>query len=209
MQPEAKAQLGRRGAELVQDGQIVLLDGGTTHPALVRALRPELRAKVVTHGPTIAAALEPFGRVEVIQIGGTLLRLYVMALGVVALGVATAEAFGRISADFLFLGVTGVHPGTGLTTCHPEEAALKSRLMRRGCWPSMPALARYHLRDQASRGCHRARIRTQRPRRSLPAFSPARAVRLRSATGRPRAPGHGSGWPADNGMRAQAPEQDR
>ncbi len=48
----------------------------------------------------------------------------------VALGAATAEAFGRISADLLFLGVTGIHPETGLTTGHPEEAALKARLIR-------------------------------------------------------------------------------
>ena len=58
-------------------------------------------------------------------IGGTLLRL-----SMVALGAGTAEAFGRISADLLFLGVTGVHLEAGLTTGHSEEAALKSRLIR-------------------------------------------------------------------------------
>ncbi|WP_245639132.1 hypothetical protein [Rubellimicrobium mesophilum] len=79
----------------------------------------------MTHSPTIAAALEPFEHVDVILIGGTLLRL-----SMVALGAATAEAFGRISADLLFLGVTGVHSEAGLTTGHPEEAALKSRLIR-------------------------------------------------------------------------------
>ncbi|WP_210528556.1 DeoR/GlpR family DNA-binding transcription regulator [Rubellimicrobium arenae] len=125
MQTEAKVRLGRRGAELIRPGQIVILDGGTTHMALVQALPRNLHATIVTHSPTIAAALEPFERVDVILIGGTLLRL-----SMVALGAATAEAFGRISADLLFLGVTGVHPEAGLTTGHPEEAELKSRLIR-------------------------------------------------------------------------------
>ena len=125
MQTEAKARLGRRGAKLIRPGQIVILDGGTTHLALIQALPRDLSATIVTHSPTIAAALEPFERVDVILIGGTLLRL-----SMVALGAATAEAFGRISADLLFLGVTGVHPEAGLTTGHPEEAALKARLIR-------------------------------------------------------------------------------
>jgi DeoR/GlpR family transcriptional regulator of sugar metabolism len=125
MQAEAKARLGRRAAELIRPGQIVILDGGTTNLALVQALPRDLRATVATHSPTIAAALEPFEGADVILVGGTLLRL-----SMVALGAATAEAFARISADLLFLGVTGVHPEAGLTTGHPEEAALKARLIR-------------------------------------------------------------------------------
>src|SRR3954454_884585 len=38
--PEAKASIARRAAELVCDGQIVVLDGGTTTLQLARALRP-------------------------------------------------------------------------------------------------------------------------------------------------------------------------
>jgi DeoR/GlpR family transcriptional regulator of sugar metabolism len=125
MQTEAKARLARRAAGLIRSGQVVLLDGGTTNLALVQALSPDLRATVVTHSPGIAAALEPFGSIEVVLIGGTLLRL-----SMVALGAATAEAFSRVAADLLFLGVTGVHPEAGLTTGHPEEAQLKARLIR-------------------------------------------------------------------------------
>ncbi len=41
----------------------------------------------------------------------------------VALGAATAEAFARISANLLFLGVTGVHADAGLTTGHAKEGS--------------------------------------------------------------------------------------
>lgn len=125
MQTDAKARLGRAGAALIRPGMIVILDGGTTHLALMEALPRDLRATVVTHSPTVAAALEPFEGVEVVLVGGTLLRL-----SMVALGAATAEAFAGIRSDLLFLGVTGVHPEAGFTTGHPEEARLKARLIR-------------------------------------------------------------------------------
>lgn len=125
MQTDAKLRLGRRAAALVKPGQVVLIDGGTTHAALVEALPRDLRATVVTHSPTIAAALEPHELISVVLVGGALLRL-----SMVALGAATAEAFARVSADLLFLGVTGVHPEAGFTTGHPEEAELKARLIR-------------------------------------------------------------------------------
>lgn len=125
MQTDAKQRLGQCAARLVRRGQIIIVDGGTTNAALIASLPRDLRATVVTHSPTIAAALEPFAGVEVVLVGGTLLRL-----SMVAVGAATAETFAGISADLLFLGVTGVHPEVGLTTGHHEEAALKARMIR-------------------------------------------------------------------------------
>jgi DeoR/GlpR family transcriptional regulator of sugar metabolism len=109
---------------MLRPGQTVIVDGGTTHAALVAALPPDLSLTVVTHSPTIAAALEPFDRIDVLMIGGRLFRH-----SMVALGSATAEAYAAIRADLCLLGVTGLHPETGLTTGDPEEAAIKRRMM--------------------------------------------------------------------------------
>jgi len=49
--PEAKASIARRAAACVRDGQLVVLDGGTTTLELARALRDDLRARVVTTSP--------------------------------------------------------------------------------------------------------------------------------------------------------------
>lgn len=125
MQTEAKQQLGRKGAALIQPGQVVILDGGTTHLAVVQALPPGLAATIVTHSPTIAAALEPFAALEVILIGGRLMRH-----SMVALGAAAQDGFAHIRADLCLLGVTGVHPEAGLTTGDHEEALIKRRMMQ-------------------------------------------------------------------------------
>ena len=119
-----KRRLGAAAAKLIRPGQVVLIDGGTTHAELVHALPADLRATIVTHSPTIAAALEPFPDIEVILIGGRLFRHSMVAVGVIA-----AEGFARLHADLCLLGVTGLHPERGLTTGDDEEAAIKRRMI--------------------------------------------------------------------------------
>jgi DeoR/GlpR family transcriptional regulator of sugar metabolism len=120
LQTEAKARLGQAGAGLIRTGQVVIVDGGTTHLALVAALPADLRCTIVTHSPGIAAALEPFAGIDVILFGG---RLYRHSM--VAMGAATVAAYHGLRADLCFLGVTGVQAEAGMTTGDAEEAALK------------------------------------------------------------------------------------
>src|ERR1700736_2224493 len=70
--PEAKASIARRAAARVRDGQVVVLDGGTSTLELARALREDLRASVITTSPPIALALADHPRLEVTAVGGTL-----------------------------------------------------------------------------------------------------------------------------------------
>jgi DeoR/GlpR family transcriptional regulator of sugar metabolism len=124
MQADAKARLARAAAPLIRPGQIAILDGGTTHLALIRALPRDLRCTIVTHAPGIAAALEPFAQIDIILIGGRIMRHSMVALGPTA-----QDAYARLHADLCFPGVTGLHPDTGLTTGDAEEAALKATMI--------------------------------------------------------------------------------
>ena len=89
-------------------------------------LPASLTATVITHSPTIAAALVDHPGIEILLLGG---RIYKHSA--VACGAATAEAAAGISADLFFLGVTGVHPEAGLTTGDADEAAMKRTLAGR------------------------------------------------------------------------------
>ena len=124
LQSDAKERLAAIGAGLIQPGQTVILDGGTTHLALVRHLPRTQVATFVTHSPVIAAALEPFAGIDVLLIGGRLFRHSMVAVGSIA-----AEGFASLRADLCFIGATGVHPDTGLTTGDAEEAAIKRRII--------------------------------------------------------------------------------
>jgi len=122
---EGKITIGIAAATMIQPGQVVILDGGTTSREIARHIPLDLKATIVTHSPTIALELVDHGGLEVILIGGRLFKH-----SVVAVGAAAVEAISHIHADTFFMGVTGVHPKTGLTTGDYEEAAMKRALSR-------------------------------------------------------------------------------
>jgi DeoR/GlpR family transcriptional regulator of sugar metabolism len=123
--PAGKAAIGQAAARLVRDGQVIMLDGGTTALQVARHLAPELRATVVTHSPVVAAELGRHAGIEVELIGGRLFKHSMVSVGATAV-----EAIARIRADIFFMGVTGAHPELGLTTGDAEEAAIKRALSR-------------------------------------------------------------------------------
>jgi DeoR/GlpR family transcriptional regulator of sugar metabolism len=121
-----KARVARRAIELIGPGATVILDGGTTTLAIAQALPRDLQATVVTHSPTVAAALVAHPTVEVYLLGGMLFKH-----SAVTCGAAAVEAAQAVNADLFFLGVTGVHAQAGLTTGDADEAAMKRALSRR------------------------------------------------------------------------------
>jgi DeoR/GlpR family transcriptional regulator of sugar metabolism len=121
-----KRRVAAAAARLIQPGMTVILDGGTTALAVVRALPRDLGATIVTHSPTVAVALVDHPAVEVFLLGGRLFRHSVVTCGATAV-----EAAQAVTADLFLLGVTGVHPDSGLTTGDGEEAAMKRALARR------------------------------------------------------------------------------
>jgi DeoR/GlpR family transcriptional regulator of sugar metabolism len=122
----SKRRVAKRAAQLVAPGSTVILDGGTTTLQLALALPTDLEATVVTHSPTVAAALVAHPTIELFLLGGRVFKH-----SAVASGVATAEAAQTVNADLFMLGVTGVHDQAGLTTGDADEAAMKRALARR------------------------------------------------------------------------------
>lgn len=121
-----KQALGRFGATLIQPGQVVIIDGGTTAIQLARSLPADLRATVITHSPNVAVELAAHRHIDIIVLGGRLFRH-----SMVNVGASVIEAASRFRADLFFLGVTGVHPDAGLSTGDGEEADVKRALHAR------------------------------------------------------------------------------
>ena len=123
--PQSKQRVAAAAVTLIRPGSTVILDGGTTTRAVVDALPKSLACTVITHSPTIAAALLEH-EAEVFMLGGRLFKH-----SAVTCGAAAAEAAARVSADLFLLGVTGVHATAGLTTADADEAAMKRALAGR------------------------------------------------------------------------------
>jgi DeoR/GlpR family transcriptional regulator of sugar metabolism len=124
LQRSGKQAIARAAAAMVQPGQVVFIDGGTSCQQLALHLPHGLHATVVTHSPTIALALVDHPHIEVLLVGG---RFYKHS--VVAVGAAAVEAIGRVHADLFFMGASGVSASVGLSTGDMEESLVKRAMM--------------------------------------------------------------------------------
>jgi DeoR/GlpR family transcriptional regulator of sugar metabolism len=122
--PEAKAAIARATSRLLRNGQVIILDAGTTTLEVARNLPPDLAATVVTNSPPIAVALAEHERIDVVVLGGALVK-DARAL----VGAATIDALRSIRADVLVLGVCSLHPQLGITALEHEEAYVKRAMI--------------------------------------------------------------------------------
>lgn len=122
----SKERVARRALELIEDGDTLVIDGGTTASALARLLAPRRALTIVTPSPGVAMILAEQTEVNVVMVGGELGRRSMVNGGPMAL-----EAASRIRADSFFLGAAGIDPEYGLTTGTVDDAATKRALAAR------------------------------------------------------------------------------
>jgi DeoR/GlpR family transcriptional regulator of sugar metabolism len=122
--PDAKVAIARATSRLLRDGQVIVLDAGTTTLEVARHLPPELEATVITNSPPVAVALADHPKVDVSVIGGMLVK-EAQAL----VGAATVDALRSVRADVLVLGVCSLHPEIGITVLELEESYVKRAMI--------------------------------------------------------------------------------
>src|SRR5580700_4205954 len=118
-----KLQIAAAAVRMVAEGQVVILDSGTTTTAIARALRNFQNLTIITNAVNIAAELAGTA-VEVILTGGTLRKNSFSLVGPIA-----EETLRRLSADLLFLGVDGFDVHFGLSTPNLLEAKVNRAMM--------------------------------------------------------------------------------
>ncbi|HWI61626.1 MAG TPA: DeoR/GlpR family DNA-binding transcription regulator [Symbiobacteriaceae bacterium] len=121
----AKERIARAAAGLVRNGQVVIMDGGTTTLEVARNFSPSLRATVLTNSPPLAIALADHPGVEVFLLGGRFLKE-----PRVTVGAGVVQELERVRADICMLGVCSVHHEVGLTTLDYEEAQVKRAMVQ-------------------------------------------------------------------------------
>ncbi|MGI5129677.1 DeoR/GlpR family DNA-binding transcription regulator [Pseudonocardia sp. CA-107938] len=100
--PADKERVARCAAALVQDGDVVLIDIGTTTARLAAHLRHR-RVTVITSSLAVVDALRDADSVELLVLGGILRRNYLSFVGGL-----TEQALREVRAHRLFLGTSGV-----------------------------------------------------------------------------------------------------
>jgi len=117
-----KLRIAAAAVRMVNEGQVVILDSGTTTTAIARALRHFKKLTVITNAVNIASELRS-APIDVILTGGTLRKNSFSLVGPIA-----EETLHHLSADLLFLGVDGFDVSYGLSTPNLLESKV-NRIM--------------------------------------------------------------------------------
>lgn len=117
-----KQAIGRKAASLINDGDTVIIDSGTTTLEVAKNLKDIRNLTVVTNALNIASQLIN-DQIRLILLGG-LLRNESLSL----IGPIPESSIKNFYCDKLFVGVDGIDSRAGIFTPNPEEAEL-NRLM--------------------------------------------------------------------------------
>jgi DeoR family transcriptional regulator of aga operon len=121
---EEKQRIANRALEMIQEGQCIILDSGTTTTAIAHGLKRFSEITVVTNAVNIAVELAGTS-LEVILVGGTLRRNSFSLVGPLA-----EENLQELHADILFLGVDGFDPEVGVTTPNFLESRVNRAMVK-------------------------------------------------------------------------------
>jgi DeoR family transcriptional regulator of aga operon len=124
---EEKVRIAQAAAGLVKDGDIILLDSGTTTMEVSRAVAArELAAlTVITNSLDIGSELSHYSGINLIMIGGLLRHISRSFVGPQA-----ERMLAGLHVDHLFLGVDGLDPSVGPSTPDVLEAELNGAMIR-------------------------------------------------------------------------------
>lgn len=119
-----KQALAEEVARMVNDGETIFFNSGTTTQHIARALKGKKHINIVTNSLAIAMELGNIATFHVLLLGGEINASY----GFTA-GGDTQEQLSKYRADWAILSVDGVSAQGGITTCHPEEAIIDRLMM--------------------------------------------------------------------------------
>jgi DeoR/GlpR family transcriptional regulator of sugar metabolism len=118
-----KRAIGVRAAEMVHDGDVVLLDIGTTVVQLARELVGR-SVTVITSSLAVLDALRGDPAVELILLGGVVRPSYHSLVGLL-----TETGLAQVRADLAFLGTSGVRTGGEVLDSTRVEVQVKRSMI--------------------------------------------------------------------------------
>ena len=122
----AKQLIGRRAAELVSDGETILVGSGSTTLELVKALHGKQDVTVITNDCKLLSIVAArFPDLTLVSTGGVLGRDFGHYYGPL-LSASLADVY----LDKVFLGADGFEPGFGFLAEHERTSSTKREFMR-------------------------------------------------------------------------------
>ena len=121
---EQKRKIAAAALKLIEDGDTIILDTGTTALELAKTLRDRKNLTVVTNDLVIAQLLEGMPTISILFMGGMIRKGFHCAVGTQG-----REVTVGLTADKAFLGTNGFSAAKGATTPDINQAETKKRMV--------------------------------------------------------------------------------
>lgn len=124
LQVDEKRRIGRAAAEYVDNGDVVIISGGTTTAEMIPYLVDRVNLTVVTNALNVASLLAPYQNIRVIVLGGALRHSELSMLGSI-----TEDALRNLRVDKIFMGTPAIHVEYGLSADDMTEVQSDRHIM--------------------------------------------------------------------------------
>jgi len=121
---EEKEAIARTAAELVHNGDSIVLDAGTTTTAMTKYLRDKKDLIVLTNSLTVVNDLTNVPGITLIITGGNVRDITLSLVGSLA-----KDNLLRFNVDKAFIGTSGLCPVQGLTNQNMYESEVKKAMI--------------------------------------------------------------------------------
>ncbi|MDF2922142.1 MAG: DeoR/GlpR transcriptional regulator [Paenibacillaceae bacterium] len=122
-----KEAIAKAAAALVEEGDTILLDAGSTTYYLAKELKSVNKLTVVTNSIVAAQELAQLPNISLVLTGGTVRHETLAMVGPVA-----ERTLEMLRVDIVFLATNGLDARNGLTTPSISEAEIKRKMIHAG-----------------------------------------------------------------------------
>lgn len=123
----SKQQMAAKVIPMFKEGDVILIDGGTSNLEIAHQLPVDIRLTVYTNSFPIINILFDHPNLDLIFLGGK-----VFLSSRVTVGISVFQALQTVSPDWAVVGISDIHPEKGLTSPDREEAMIKRLMIERG-----------------------------------------------------------------------------
>jgi DeoR family galactitol utilization operon repressor len=117
--PERKNAIARAAAELVNDGDVIMIEAGTTTALIARYLTGKRDVHIVTNSTLVFSYGRMTPNLQITMTGGEFRRPTESLVGPIAL-----DTISRLNVRLAFVGTDGFTLAHGMTTHHMEGAEI-------------------------------------------------------------------------------------
>lgn len=122
---DQKRRIGLAAAAMVNEGETIILDSGTTTQEIARNLRSKTGLQIITNGVNVAMELLGVRGIQLVVVGGTLRDDSLSLVGHFA-----ESMLEQFSADKLFLGAVACDLHFGICTPNMAEGRVNQAMVR-------------------------------------------------------------------------------